>query len=220
MFEYEPTEADYMNLLCNHPDHHERKFRALLNSRKENKNVKKRGPSSTHEKWMFITISPDEKKISPEHFVRRCHDFFKSVMFEDVRGYSFEQRSEDPNNIHGIHCHALVLRKRPWSYVVDRLGKVFADCVRYAKPDCEKGNPLYVEGVPEVDVEEVMRYVSGRKDTVVKSAKAKVDLLFRKSLNLANLYAHGGKSCSAPNASLQPKVKLILKKPCKLQGDL
>lgn len=150
--------------------------------------------------WVFITLNPKEGIIDDIDFVNLCHSAFNCKLW-DKGWYSFEQRGVD-GDFKGWHCHALFHRNSSPSHITRELRRKFSHI-------CITDKSIDVQYVMEDQVEKIKLYITGEKANKSKMPKVHNDHVWRKKLNLKDLYALGETTCYPP----AQKIKLILKKP-------
>lgn len=134
----------------------------------------------------FVTINkhPDtDQRV----FLRTVHRQFQKGNSSLKSGvWVFEQRSEDPNEYKGIHCHALLEYAKDWRIAIRELKKACALVCDTENASCFNVLPCLDKDVPKrllyMDKEEV-------KDEI-KYAKHLVDLCWRKEYNIQDVYMY------------------------------
>lgn len=130
--------------------------------------------------WMTINFKPD---VSIDKIANVMHRLSQRSFMTEY-WYSFEQRSESINSIHGIHCHWLIFTKHP-------MGQLKRDVFNTVKTLV--GNQHHVD-VRKYDLsmkQDKLDYLYGKKWDVEKDLKVQTDRLFRLENNLEPLYTNG-----------------------------
>lgn len=130
--------------------------------------------------WMTINFKPD---VSIDKIANVMHRLSQRSFMTEY-WYSFEQRSESINSIHGIHCHWLICSKHP-------MGQLKRDVFNTVKTIV--GNVHHVD-LRKYDIsmkQDKLDYLYGKKWDVEKDLKVQTDRLFRLENNLEPIYTNG-----------------------------
>lgn len=132
----------------------------------------------------FLTVNPDEKKISLSTFLQLCCSFHQLVFVE--RGeYVFEQRSTEESTAgKGFHLHSIFYRARKPSVVRSEIMRTFL-------PFVGNENHIKIKFVDESQLPAIRTYMSGTKKPKAgqsKSSKVEIDQIWRNKVGLRALY--------------------------------
>lgn len=135
--------------------------------------------------YIFITYNP------PEGIEL---DLFKKVMERVVKknwiaryDYVFEQRSENPDEIKGLHCHMLLEYRKD-----KRNSEVIREIANTVKNIVDTSN-YHLFNTKFIGYDEFMRkqkYITEAKADIAKHAKQAVDIIFRERNNLLSVYTN------------------------------
>ncbi|AXQ66379.1 MAG: putative replicase [Cressdnaviricota sp.] len=169
----------------NIPEEHLQEFREL-------KELQKNNQQDTSKKYaMFITVSPKDNRLSGFPELQKCVEKCIQKYWIKEYAYCYEQRSHDPDDIHGIHAHIMITRgsQKP-SHAEREVRSSFKRIV---------GIPaLHIniqwkkkEWVPD----KIQEYMSGNKTGLNKNGQPKeiacsVDKYFRKIVGVEDLYSN------------------------------
>lgn len=95
--------------------------------------------------------------------------------------YVFEQRSEDPENPHGFHCHILVDKKMSPKQMYDRVRSTVASIIGTSKA-------LDVRAYPYTYRTEKLEYLKGSKWDDEKSAAVNATRTWRQNNGIPDMY--------------------------------
>jgi len=168
----------------NIPEKHLEEFNNL-------KQITQNQKQDTSKKYaMFITVSPRDNLLSGFPELKKCVEKCLQKYWIKDYAYCYEQRSDDPNNIHGIHAHLLITRgsQKP-SHAEREIRSSFKRIV----------------GIPALHIniqykkkdwlpEKVQEYMSGQKTGLNKNGQpkelaCKVDKIFRSQVGVEDLYS-------------------------------
>lgn len=129
--------------------------------------------------FFWICIAPSSE-MPIDLFIEYTHAIFKRSMFTSSI-YTFEQRGETTDDIHGFHVHGLCKRgKYAKSYVEGQIKKRFEGYLGHE-------DALYIQEITETLVPEKMSYLHGQK-TDSKKEKVITDSIFRDIYQLQPIY--------------------------------
>lgn len=137
---------------------------------------------SKRRRYIFVTVNV-KPGTTLEDLQSKMVKFISKKWVTDLV-YTFEQRSEDINNVDGLHTHMLVYipKKRP-SEVNREIYSTFKHIVGTKKS-------INVNYIPLEWVMDKLNYIAGNKEEA-KMAKVCVDRLWRAQNNLSDIYTHG-----------------------------
>lgn len=143
-------------------------------------------PNSLKKKpFYLITVNPSND-VDPGKFFEYINTYMHtSEETKDQRYvYSFEQRGESTDDIHGYHCHILIEKKqqRPDNmYMNLRRTLLRREWIGDAKH-------VDVKHISTQDLPNVVNYIVGTKSDHEKQAKQICDVIMRKKYNLEPFY--------------------------------
>lgn len=129
----------------------------------------------------LVTINPKDD-IPIDIFVAKVKKIVEWKWVE-LWMYTFEQRSEEPNVYHGIHCHIYIQGTRAKCQVHSQIFSLFRDYV---------GNSKHVD-VRQLkrpnDIDKALEYIKGNKSSE-KQGKCDNDVEFRLHYELEPIYTN------------------------------
>jgi len=132
----------------------------------------------------FLTVNPDEKKISLSTFLQVVHAFHQLVFVEKAE-WVYEQRSVDEKNAgKGFHLHSVFTRTRKPAVVRSEIMRTFM-------PFVGNENHIKIKFVDESQLSNIRSYMSGVKKPKAGQSKADkviIDQLWRRNAGIRALY--------------------------------
>lgn len=137
----------------------------------------------------FITVNPAASTIKDFDALRVKVERCVSKRWVKKYQYCYEQRSSDPENIHGLHAHILIRREIKPSHTEREIRSTFAKLV---------GDPkrhIHISWKKLAWVDDKLEYMNGHKtgvasDDVKKSEKTPVDDEMRRRLGIQKTYGN------------------------------
>jgi len=135
--------------------------------------------------FYLITINVRDS-VEPEEFFDYVNTYMSTSEYtRDQRYvYTFEQRGESTDDIHGYHAHILVSKKTPKPdnmYTTLRKSLLRKDWIG-------DNRHVDVKHISEKDLNKVINYLTGQKSEEVKHQKQICDVIMRRKYNLQNYY--------------------------------
>jgi len=132
----------------------------------------------------FLTVNPDDKKISLSTFLQVVHAFHQLVFVEKAE-WVYEQRSVDEKNAgKGFHLHSVFTRTRKPAVVRSEIMRTFM-------PFVGNENHIKIKFVDESQLSNIRSYMSGVKKPKAGQSKADkviIDQLWRRNAGIRALY--------------------------------
>lgn len=130
----------------------------------------------------FVTVNPEKNHLEDfEQLDKRVKKCLSKVWVTDY-AYCYEQRSTDENDIHGLHCHILLIRGIKPKHFEREIRSSFKAIVRN---DQLHVNIQYKrkEWIPDK-----LEYMKGLKTGDGKDLKIPVDKIMREKLGIEDMY--------------------------------
>lgn len=129
----------------------------------------------------FITINPKLNLIDDfeqlSKFVHKC----LSKHWVNEYAYCYEQRSQDEENIHGLHVHILLTRHTKPSHLEREVRSTFNSIIGHPKH-------IDIKYKKKEWINDKLDYMSGKKTDEGKPEKVVVDKLMRQTLGIEDIY--------------------------------
>lgn len=178
-------EKGEFGLYIHYSDLYEQLKNKLINSKTFFQGTGEKKENSENFKYIFITYNPPQEIEL---------DFFKKTMERVVKknwisryDYVFEQRSEDPDKYHGVHCHMLLEYRKDKSN-----SEVIREIANTVKKIVDTSN-VHLFNTKFIQYDEYLRkikYITELKADNAKHKKQAVDIIFRETNNLLSLYTN------------------------------
>lgn len=185
---YTKADADELTTLNDDFNRYQRRLSYLLGKRIERQEIQI-SPTRPIDKRKkdtgvyFITISPPPEANLIE-FINATHRFMTLKVVKEG-SYVFEQRGETEEEMgKTFHAHLLVTRRSKPSAFNKELHRIFDNFFRELPTE----EILNVENVENMEKSKVNRYINGEKYGQRKGKKAGIDKLWRKKLNIKDIY--------------------------------
>ncbi len=137
--------------------------------------------------YLWLTISPDEKKTTLEKFVSKLHQVSQRKMIKEFY-YVIEQRGKEENEI-GKGYHAHMLLERSIDYRQDKFIKNLKNSFK-TMTNTEDFHLFNFYFIPDEFYDDKIEYMLGTKTGEEKDLKQKIDVLFRQKYNLSTYYTN------------------------------
>lgn len=139
----------------------------------------------------FITINPKENKLTDFQKLDNCVKKALSKCWVTDYCYCYEQRSNDPHDIHGLHTHILLRRNTRPSNLEREIRNTFKGIV--GKPD----KHIDIKYIKKEWINDKLEYMSGHKTGTDQSGKPKqdkvpIDIVMRNELGIKHIYYNEG----------------------------
>lgn len=147
----------------------------------------------TKREYYFITLKPKELKddeVMRKQFIQDVHSYMKRNFICDGI-YTFEQRGETKEDIHGLHAHLLFKRQ----YVTGKSKGVLCKPSEVEKELHKKFDKYGFIDIKDVDytqVSKITKYIGGCKEGKDKEKKVANDCVMRELYGLAEQYKTNG----------------------------
>lgn len=130
----------------------------------------------------FITISPKKNTLDGfqelDKLVKKCLSKYWVTNY----AYCYEQRSADENNIHGLHCHILLIRGIKPSHMEREIRNTFKNIVGIPNKHID------IQYKRKEWIHDKLEYMKGNKTGDGKDQKVKIDLKMREILKIEPIY--------------------------------
>lgn len=149
------------------------------------------------EEYTFITINPENQLISPVELHEEVEKIVNKTKWINENDYAYviEQRSENPAEYSGVHCHLLVHTKDKPNYEIRRelknKLKHIVNMEEVKKFDIGKNRKGPLSILPTVHYQNRFSYMLDWKNDPAKHRKQINDREIRKKYNLENVYFSG-----------------------------
>ncbi len=131
---------------------------------------------------LFITVSPKDNLLtdfkSLDDKVQKC---LSKYWITDY-AYCYEQRSDDPENIHGLHTHILLTRNLKPSHSKREVQSTFKTIVGI--PD----KHINIQFKKKEWIKDKIDYMLGNKTGEGKDKKTEIDKIMRQTLGIETIY--------------------------------
>ncbi len=147
--------------------------------------------------YTFITINPKDQQISPIQMKEEVDKIITKTKWinENEYAYVIEQRSENPAEYSGVHCHLLVhTQDKPNNEIRRELKnkvKHLVDIEEVKKFDIGKNRKGPLSILPTTEPNNRLSYMMDWKKDLVKHKKQEVDKEIRRKYGLEQIYYSG-----------------------------
>ncbi len=147
--------------------------------------------------YTFITINPKDQQISPIQMKEEVDKIITKTKWINENEYSYviEQRSENPAEYSGVHCHLLVhTQDKPNNEIRRELKnkvKHLVDIEEVKKFDIGKNRKGPLSILPTTEPNNRLSYMMDWKKDSVKHKKQEVDKEIRKKYGIDEIYYSG-----------------------------
>lgn len=136
---------------------------------------------------VFITINPEINTLEGFEKLHNCVKKAVSKCWITDYCYCYEQRSANPNDIHGLHTHILLRRNTRPSNLEREIRSTFKSIV--GKPD----KHINIKYIKKEWINDKLEYMSGLKtgndaNGIPKADKVSVDRIMREKLEISRIY--------------------------------
>ncbi len=139
----------------------------------------------------FITVNPAKNKLEDFEQLRIKTERCVAKRWVTEYQYCYEQRATDPENIHGLHLHLLMLRTIRPSHMEREIRSTFKSLVGIPEKH------IHISWKRKKWVQDKLDYMAGLKtgvasDDVKKADKTPVDKVMREKLGINDIYGNWG----------------------------